>query len=130
MLALQGPSGSGKSTLLLLAAAALRADAGIVSYEGRDLAGLGERESAQYRLADVGLISQNTHLMARVRAVGERRHEAAARRRRASARARAGRSPGSSASGSASAPRARRRSSPAASASAWRSRARSRASRG
>jgi putative ABC transport system ATP-binding protein len=69
MLALQGPSGSGKSTLLLLAAAALRADAGLVSYEGRDLAGLSEQQTAQYRLAEVGLISQNTHLMARVPAV-------------------------------------------------------------
>jgi putative ABC transport system ATP-binding protein len=69
MLALQGPSGSGKSTLLLLAAAALRADAGLVSFQGRDLAAFDERQSAQYRLADVGLISQNAHLMARVSAL-------------------------------------------------------------
>ena len=69
MLALQGPSGSGKSTLLLLAAAALRADSGSVSYQGQDLASLSERDSAHYRLAEVGLISQNTHLMARVPAV-------------------------------------------------------------
>jgi putative ABC transport system ATP-binding protein len=69
MLALQGPSGSGKTTLLLLAACALRADAGTVSYRGRDLAAMSEREAAQYRLADAGLISQNPHLMARVPAV-------------------------------------------------------------
>ncbi len=69
MLALQGPSGSGKTTLLLLAAAALRADGGLVSYEGRDLARLSEAQRAQYRLAEIGLISQNTHLMARVAAV-------------------------------------------------------------
>jgi putative ABC transport system ATP-binding protein len=69
MLALQGPSGSGKTTILLLAAAALVADAGLVSYEGRDLAGLSEQQTAQYRLAEIGLISQNTHLMARVPAV-------------------------------------------------------------
>jgi putative ABC transport system ATP-binding protein len=69
MLALQGPSGSGKTTLLLLAGAALRADAGLVSYEGRDLGALSEQDSAQYRLAEVGLVSQNTHLMARVPAV-------------------------------------------------------------
>jgi putative ABC transport system ATP-binding protein len=69
MLALQGPSGSGKTTLLLLAACALRADAGSVLYRGRDLAGMSERQAAQYRLAEVGLISQNTHLMARVAAV-------------------------------------------------------------
>ncbi len=69
MLALQGPSGSGKSTLLLLAAAALRADAGRVSYRGQDLADLSEKESAEYRLAEIGLVAQNTHLMARVSAL-------------------------------------------------------------
>ncbi|HUH82180.1 MAG TPA: ABC transporter ATP-binding protein [Solirubrobacteraceae bacterium] len=69
MLALQGPSGSGKSTLLLLAAAALQADSGTVSFQGQDLAALSERDSAHYRLAQIGLISQNTHLMARVPAV-------------------------------------------------------------
>jgi putative ABC transport system ATP-binding protein len=69
MLALQGPSGSGKTTLLLLAAAALRADAGSVSYQGRDLAAMSERDSAQYRLSEVGLIAQSTHLMAHVPAV-------------------------------------------------------------
>jgi putative ABC transport system ATP-binding protein len=69
MLALQGPSGSGKTTLLLLAAAALRADSGVVSYRGKDLITLSERETAQYRLAEIGLISQNTHLMARVSAL-------------------------------------------------------------
>ncbi|HTZ64836.1 MAG TPA: ABC transporter ATP-binding protein [Solirubrobacteraceae bacterium] len=69
MLALQGPSGSGKSTLLLLAAAALRADAGTVCYRQQDLASLSEQQTAQYRLAEIGLVSQNTHLMARVSAV-------------------------------------------------------------
>jgi putative ABC transport system ATP-binding protein len=69
MLALQGPSGSGKTTLLLLAAGALAADSGTVSYRGRDLARMGERDSAQYRLAEVGLISQNSRLMPRVSAV-------------------------------------------------------------
>jgi putative ABC transport system ATP-binding protein len=69
MLALQGPSGSGKTTLLLLAAAALRADAGVVSYNGKDLATLSDPERAQYRLSEIGLVAQNTHLMARVPAV-------------------------------------------------------------
>ena len=69
MLALQGPSGSGKTTLLLLAAAALRADAGSVRYKGVDLAGMSEQQAAQYRLSEVGLISQNSHLMPRVSAV-------------------------------------------------------------
>jgi putative ABC transport system ATP-binding protein len=69
MLALQGPSGSGKTTLLLLAAAALRPDAGSISFDGRELTRLSEREAAAYRLAEVGLVSQQTHLMARVSAV-------------------------------------------------------------
>ena len=69
MLALQGPSGSGKTTLLLLAACAMRADAGVVSYRGRDLAALSERDAAHYRLTQVGLVSQSPHLMARVSAV-------------------------------------------------------------
>jgi putative ABC transport system ATP-binding protein len=69
MLALQGPSGSGKTTLLLLAAGALAADAGTVLYGGRDVAKMGEREAAQYRLGDVGLIAQNSYLMPRVSAV-------------------------------------------------------------
>ena len=69
MLALQGPSGSGKTTLLLLAACALHADAGTISYRGRNLAELSEREAAHYRLAQIGLVSQSPHLMARVPAV-------------------------------------------------------------
>jgi putative ABC transport system ATP-binding protein len=69
MLALQGPSGSGKTTLLLLAAAVLRADAGSVHFDGADLARMGELQAAQYRLSELGLISQNPHLMAHVPAV-------------------------------------------------------------
>jgi len=69
MLALQGPSGSGKTTLLLLAASVLRADGGSVTYRGRDLATMGEQAAAEYRLAEVGVIAQSTHLMARVPAV-------------------------------------------------------------
>nr|MBA3810032.1 ATP-binding cassette domain-containing protein [Solirubrobacterales bacterium] len=69
MVSLQGPSGSGKTTLLLLAACALRADGGSVRYQGRDLGSLSEQQAAQYRLGEVGLIGQGTHLMARVPAV-------------------------------------------------------------
>ncbi len=69
MLSLQGPSGSGKTTLLLLAAGALGADTGTVLYRGRDLSAMDEREAAQYRLAEVGLIAQNSHLMPRVSAL-------------------------------------------------------------
>jgi putative ABC transport system ATP-binding protein len=69
MLALQGPSGSGKTTLLLLAACVLRADGGSVRYLGRDLADMSDRDAAQYRLSEVGLIVQRPQLMAHVPAV-------------------------------------------------------------
>jgi putative ABC transport system ATP-binding protein len=61
--ALYGPSGSGKSTLLLLAAGLMAPDSGTVSFEGRDLAGMSSRESASYRLRDVGFVFQAFHLM-------------------------------------------------------------------
>jgi putative ABC transport system ATP-binding protein len=69
MLALQGPSGSGKTTLLLLAAAAMRADAGSVRFEGVDLAQMSEARATQYRLSEIGLVAQSPHLMAHVSAV-------------------------------------------------------------
>jgi putative ABC transport system ATP-binding protein len=61
--ALYGPSGSGKSTLLMLAAGLLAADRGRILFEGRDVAALSARESAAYRRHDVGLISQEFHLI-------------------------------------------------------------------
>ena len=130
MLALQGPSGSGKTTLLLLAAAALRRRRGARPLRGpRPRGAVRARGARSTGSREVGLVSQNTHLMARVSAVenaatklllggvalGEAREQALH---------------WLSASGWASAPSAHRRSSPAASASASRSRARSPASRG
>ncbi|MGA7705748.1 MAG: ABC transporter ATP-binding protein [Solirubrobacteraceae bacterium] len=61
--ALYGPSGSGKSTLLLLAAGLLEPDSGTVRFDGRDLAAMNSRESAAYRLRDVGFVFQAFHLM-------------------------------------------------------------------
>ncbi len=61
--ALYGPSGSGKSTLLLLAAGLLRPDRGTVRFDGRDLATMNSRESAAYRLRDVGFVFQAFHMM-------------------------------------------------------------------
>jgi len=63
LVALYGPSGSGKTTLLLLAAALMAPDAGEVSFDGRDLSSMSPRESAAYRLRDVGFIFQSFHLM-------------------------------------------------------------------
>ncbi len=63
MIALYGPSGSGKTTLLEITAALLPPDSGEVIFEGRDVSKLSGRESAGYRLRDVGLVFQAFHLI-------------------------------------------------------------------
>jgi putative ABC transport system ATP-binding protein len=61
--ALYGPSGSGKTTLLLLAAGLVAPDRGHVLFGGRDIGRLSSRESAGYRLHDVGFVFQSFHLI-------------------------------------------------------------------
>jgi putative ABC transport system ATP-binding protein len=61
--AVYGPSGSGKTTLLLLAAGLASPDSGRVLFDGRDIGGMSSRESARYRLHDVGFVFQSFHLM-------------------------------------------------------------------
>ncbi|HTC61081.1 MAG TPA: ABC transporter ATP-binding protein [Solirubrobacteraceae bacterium] len=61
--ALYGPSGSGKSTLLMLIAALLRPDSGSIMFGGRDIASLSARGAAEYRRHEVGLVSQEFHLI-------------------------------------------------------------------
>lgn len=63
VVALYGPSGSGKSTLLMLAAALLAPDAGVVRFEGRDLASMSSREVIDYQSRGMGFIYQSFHLM-------------------------------------------------------------------
>jgi putative ABC transport system ATP-binding protein len=63
LVALYGPSGSGKSTLLMLAAALLAPDRGSIVFAGRDIALLSPRQSARYRRLEVGLVSQEFHLI-------------------------------------------------------------------
>jgi putative ABC transport system ATP-binding protein len=69
IVALHGPSGSGKSTMLMLAAGLMTPDAGVVRFEGEDLAGLSANETADYQRRKVGFIYQSFHLMAGVPAV-------------------------------------------------------------
>jgi putative ABC transport system ATP-binding protein len=61
--ALYGPSGSGKTTLLMMAATIKQPDAGSITFDGRELAGLSERESARFRRETVGIVFQSFHLM-------------------------------------------------------------------
>jgi putative ABC transport system ATP-binding protein len=69
LVALYGPSGSGKTTLLMLAAALTAPDSGSISFDGRVLSELSERESALYRRRDVGFVFQAFHLMAHTSAL-------------------------------------------------------------
>ncbi len=63
LVALYGPSGSGKSTLLMLIAALLAPDAGSIVFGGRDVARLSGGQAAAYRRHEVGLVSQEFHLI-------------------------------------------------------------------
>jgi putative ABC transport system ATP-binding protein len=63
LVALYGPSGSGKSTLLMLIAALLAPDSGSIMFGGRDIASLSAGEAAEYRRHEVGLVSQEFHLI-------------------------------------------------------------------
>jgi ABC-type lipoprotein export system ATPase subunit len=63
VVALYGPSGSGKTTLLLLAAGMTAPDAGMVLFDGRDVADLSAREATRYRRSELGFIWQQFHLI-------------------------------------------------------------------
>jgi putative ABC transport system ATP-binding protein len=68
-LAVTGPSGSGKSTLLNLLGLLDRATAGRLEIDGRDVAGLGERERTALRARRIGFVFQAFHLLAHRSAV-------------------------------------------------------------
>jgi putative ABC transport system ATP-binding protein len=63
MVALYGPSGSGKSTLLSIGAVVATPDAGEVYVNGRDVTHLSPREAADYRMRELGFISQTIDLL-------------------------------------------------------------------
>jgi putative ABC transport system ATP-binding protein len=64
LVALYGPSGSGKTTLLLLIAALLEPDRGEVVLDGRSVTRLSDRDSARYRLLELGFVRQAVNLIA------------------------------------------------------------------
>lgn len=62
-LGLSGASGSGKTSLLHVLAGIERADRGLVRWGTTDLAALPERARDRWRLANVGLVFQDFHLV-------------------------------------------------------------------
>ncbi len=62
-LAIQGPTGHGKSTLLQILGGLDRPSAGIVDFDGRDLAQLREAEVTRIRARDIGFVFQTFNLV-------------------------------------------------------------------
>jgi len=62
-LAIMGQSGAGKSTLLHLLGGLERPDEGRISYSGRDITGLSDRELSEFRNSKVGFVWQNPSLL-------------------------------------------------------------------
>jgi putative ABC transport system ATP-binding protein len=67
--ALYGPSGSGKTTLLELIAGLRTPDSGTVLVAGRDVFAMSRRESAEYRLHQLGIVGQPHNLIPGARAI-------------------------------------------------------------
>ncbi|MDQ1375795.1 MAG: putative transport system ATP-binding protein, partial [Actinomycetota bacterium] len=68
-MAVEGPSGSGKSTLLQLLGALDKPTAGSLTFDGRELKDLGDRELTGLRSRDVGFVFQNFNLIPTLSAV-------------------------------------------------------------
>ncbi|MEV6792356.1 ABC transporter ATP-binding protein [Streptomyces sp. NPDC051320] len=89
IVAVMGPSGSGKSTLLHCLAGIVQPDAGSVSYDGQDLAGMNDVGRSALRRTDFGFVFQFGQLVPELtcaenvalplRLNGVRRQEAARR---------------------------------------------------
>ena len=58
-----GPSGSGKTTLLMVAGLLQPADGGQIWFDGQDVSGLGEAETAEIRKRGVGMVFQKFCLL-------------------------------------------------------------------
>ena len=62
-ISIMGPSGSGKSTLLHLLSGLDRPTSGRLTYDGRDIYGLSDRELSAFRRRRIGFIFQQFHLL-------------------------------------------------------------------
>ena len=63
MVAVMGPSGSGKSTLLYCVSGMDKITAGEVTFNGKNLAGMSEKELAGLRLDEMGFIFQQMYML-------------------------------------------------------------------
>ncbi|HWU21870.1 MAG TPA: ABC transporter ATP-binding protein [Nocardioides sp.] len=63
LVAVMGPSGSGKSTLLTIAGGLDQPTSGVVTVEGTDLAGLGQKGRARMRRTSIGYVFQGFNLI-------------------------------------------------------------------
>ena len=63
MVSLEGPSGSGKSTLLQLLGALDSPSGGSIRFDGRDLAGLDDKDLTRIRAEDIGFVFQHFNLI-------------------------------------------------------------------
>jgi len=69
ILAVMGPSGSGKSTLLHCLAGIFAPDGGTVTFDGRDLSRMSDRERTRLRRSDFGFVFQFGQLVPELTAV-------------------------------------------------------------
>ena len=69
LVAMYGPSGSGKTTLLLMIATLLAPSSGQIRIDGRETSSLSERQTAAFRLRELGFIRQSFDLLAGVSAL-------------------------------------------------------------
>ncbi|MFF9069240.1 ABC transporter ATP-binding protein [Streptomyces sp. NPDC014891] len=89
VVAVMGPSGSGKSTLLHCLAGIVRPDAGVITYDGRELTALSDTARSSLRRTDFGFVFQFGQLVPELTCVenvalplrlnGEKRRAAEAR---------------------------------------------------
>ena len=63
MVAIMGPSGSGKSTLLYAISGMDKATSGTVSFDGKDITAMKDKELAKVRLDEMGFIFQQMFMM-------------------------------------------------------------------
>ena len=63
LVAVEGPSGSGKSTMLQLLGALDRPTSGSLSFAGRDVARMSDRDLTALRLRDIGFVFQSFNLI-------------------------------------------------------------------